>query len=216
MVKLPEGMSFSVAACLMCAGATIYGGIKKAGVAPGGSIAIVGIGGLGHIGTQLGKAMGYKVVAVDAKQSALDLVNSYALKPDLCVLATEKSDSAVEKITSTLKDGSPYPGVDATVVATDALPAFDFATAITKKHGTMVVLGQPKEGITLSYHTLIFRDIKVVGSLLADTKLAQELVNVVHDKGVQLKIKEWKLEDAEKMKQEYMTGKGDGKNVIVF
>ena len=209
-------MSFSVAACLMCAGATIYGGIKKAGVAPGGSIAIVGIGGLGHIGTQLGKAMGYKIVAVDAKQSALDLVASYPLKPDACILATDKSEDAVKKISAAIKDDSPYPGVDAAVVATDALPAFDFATAITKKHGTMVVLGQPKEGVTLSYQTLIFRDIKVVGSLLADTKLAQELVQVVHDKGIQLKIKEWKIQDAEKMKQEYLTGKGDGKNVIVF
>lgn len=50
-------MSYPVAACLMCAGISIYGGIKRAAVPPGGSIGIVGIGGLGHIGTQLAKAM---------------------------------------------------------------------------------------------------------------------------------------------------------------
>lgn len=41
----------------MCAGITIYGSIKRANIPARGSIAIVGIGGLGHIGTQLAKAM---------------------------------------------------------------------------------------------------------------------------------------------------------------
>ena len=41
----------------MCAGSTVYGGIKRAEVPAGGSIGIVGIGGLGHIGTQVAKAM---------------------------------------------------------------------------------------------------------------------------------------------------------------
>jgi D-arabinose 1-dehydrogenase-like Zn-dependent alcohol dehydrogenase len=56
-VKTPESVDLVTAAPLMCAGLSIYGGIKKAGVPPGGSIGIIGIGGLGHIGTQLAKAM---------------------------------------------------------------------------------------------------------------------------------------------------------------
>lgn len=56
-MKLPDSIQFATAACLMCAGITIYGAIKRANVPAGGSIAIVGIGGLGHIGTQLAKAM---------------------------------------------------------------------------------------------------------------------------------------------------------------
>lgn len=54
---MPESIPFVTAACLMCAGITIYGAIKRANVPTGGSLAIVGIGGLGHIGTQLAKAM---------------------------------------------------------------------------------------------------------------------------------------------------------------
>lgn len=57
IVKLPEDMEFKVAAPLMCAGISIYGGIVKAGVPKGGTIGIVGIGGLGHIGTQVAKCM---------------------------------------------------------------------------------------------------------------------------------------------------------------
>lgn len=56
-MKLPDDMDFSTAAPLMCAGITIYGGILRAQVPKGGSIGIVGIGGLGHIGTQVAKCM---------------------------------------------------------------------------------------------------------------------------------------------------------------
>lgn len=57
IVRLPDDMEFKVAAPLMCAGITIYGGIVRANVPKGGSIGIVGIGGLGHIGTQVAKCM---------------------------------------------------------------------------------------------------------------------------------------------------------------
>lgn len=129
-------------------------------------------------------------------------------------LATEPADDAVRKIT-TVVEGA-YPGVDAAILATDAPPAFDFAAAITKKHGTLVLVGQPDKGITLSYFNVIFRDLKLVGSLIADKKQAEELVALVAEAGIQVQIKEWRPEQAEEMRKEYLTGKGDGKNVIVF
>ncbi|RGP74665.1 sphingosine n-acyltransferase lag1 [Fusarium sporotrichioides] len=207
-VKLPDALEFPTAACMMCAGATIYGGIKNAKVPAGGSIGIVGIGGLGHIGTQLAKAMGYQVAAIDAKQDTLDLVSSYALKPDISILATDPPESSMKKITDVVK--SDYPGLDATIIATDAPAAFDLAAQLTRKHGTMVLLGQPEKGITLSYHNIIFRDIKLVGSLLADRPVLEELLELVVKHDIQVKIKEWKIEDAEEMRQEYLTGKNSG------
>lgn len=57
IVNLPDSMDFPTAACLMCAGMTVYGAIKKSQVPTGGSLAMVGLGGLGHIGTQVAKAM---------------------------------------------------------------------------------------------------------------------------------------------------------------
>ncbi|KAJ6781980.1 hypothetical protein PWT90_01266 [Aphanocladium album] len=149
-VRLPDSIKFSTAACFMCAGITIYGSIKRAKVPAGGSIAILGIGGLGHIGTQLAKVMA----------NLLNLFNSYRWKPDVTVLATEPVEDAVRKITGVVK-GS-YPGVDATILATDAPPAFDFAATITQKHGTLVLFGQPEKGITMSYFNIIFCDIKLI------------------------------------------------------
>ncbi|KAI1071543.1 hypothetical protein LB507_005439 [Fusarium sp. FIESC RH6] len=212
--KLPNELDFPQAACMMCAGITIYGGIKRAQVPPGGSIGIVGIGGLGHIGTQLAKAMGYKVAAIDAKQDTLDLVSSYALKPDMTILASDSPSTSMKKITDVVQ-GS-YPGLDATVIATDVPAAFDLAAQLTRKHGTMVLLGQPEKGITLSYQNIIFRDIKLVGSLLADRDQLVELLALVVKHDIRVKVKEWKPEEAEVMRQEYLTGKQSGKNVIVF
>ncbi|KAJ4005987.1 hypothetical protein NW752_001234 [Fusarium irregulare] len=212
--KLPNELDFPQAACMMCAGITIYGGIKRAQVPPGGSIGIVGIGGLGHIGTQLAKAMGYKVAAIDAKQDTLDLVSSYALKPDMTILASDSPSTSMKKITDAVQGD--YPGLDATVIATDVPAAFDLAAQLTRKHGTMVLLGQPEKGITLSYQNIIFRDIKLVGSLLADRDQLVELLALVVKHDIRVKVKEWKPEEAEVMRQEYLTGKQSGKNVIVF
>ncbi|KAJ5108185.1 zinc binding dehydrogenase [Penicillium angulare] len=214
MVKLPNDMEFKVAAPLMCAGISIYGGIVRADVPSGGSIGIVGIGGLGHIGTQVAKCMGYKVAAIDVKQSALDLVASYEHAPDALVLATdplEKSLGKIDKLAS-----SDYKGLDATVLATDHPAAFELAAKLTRKHGTMVLLGQPEKGINMSYNTTIFRDIKLVGSLIADTAQAQEFIQLFHENQLHVQIKEWKLEEAESMRKTYLEGSIDGKNVIVL
>ncbi|EXL92967.1 hypothetical protein FOIG_14133 [Fusarium odoratissimum NRRL 54006] len=208
-VKLPESLDFPTAACI-----TVYGGIKRAKVPSGGSIGIVGIGGLGHIGTQVAKAMGYEVAAIDVKQDALDLVASYNLKPDVCILSTDPAETSMEKTTNIIKGD--YPGLDATIIATDAPAAFDLAAKLTRKHGTMVLLGQPEKGITMSYQNVIFRDINLIGSLVTDTDETEELLSLVVKHNIQVKIKEWKPEDAEKMRKEYLAGRNSGKNVIVF
>ncbi|KAJ5605471.1 zinc binding dehydrogenase [Penicillium lagena] len=214
IVKLPDDMDFKVAAPLMCAGISIYGGIVRAGVPKGGSIGIVGIGGLGHIGTQIAKCMGYTVAAIDIKQSALDAVASYKHAPDALILASDPIEKSLEKIDKIVQ--SNYGGLDATVLATDQQPAFDLAAALTRKHGTMVLLGQPQEGIRLSFHTLIFKDIKLLGSLIGDMTIAQELLNLFHENELHVDVKEWKMEQAEEMRQEYLSGIGTGKNVIVI
>ncbi|KAJ5104426.1 zinc binding dehydrogenase [Penicillium alfredii] len=145
IVKLPDNMGFKVAAPLMCAGISIYGSIVRAGVPKGGSIGIVGIGGLGHIGTQVAKCMEYAVAAIDIKPSALNAVASYPHSPDALILATDPVEDSRQKIDQMVS--SNYRGLDATVLATDHPAAFELAAALTRKHGTMVLLGQPEKGL---------------------------------------------------------------------
>jgi D-arabinose 1-dehydrogenase-like Zn-dependent alcohol dehydrogenase len=84
-VRLPDEMSYETAEPLMCAGSTIYNSILRAGQPKGAVLAIVGLGGLGHLGVQFAKALGYRVVAVDTRSAPIDLVNSLPerFRPDL-------------------------------------------------------------------------------------------------------------------------------------
>ena len=148
------------------------------------------------------------------KQSALDAVASYVHSPDISILATDPVEKSLGKLNAVVS--SAYPGLDATVLATDHPSAFELAAALTRKHGTMVLLGQPEKGITMSYSTTIYKDIKLVGSLVADTPEAQELVTLFHQNKLHVDVKEWRLEEAEQMKQEYLSGKSMGKNVVVL
>ncbi|EYE97889.1 zinc binding dehydrogenase [Aspergillus ruber CBS 135680] len=216
MVKIPDDMDFKIAAPLMCAGISIYGGIVRAEVPKGGSIGIVGVGGLGHIGTQVAKCMGYKVAAIDAKKPALHSVASYTHKPDALILSSDPVEISLSEINKVTTNEYGYPGLDATVLATDHPAAFEMAAALTRKHGTMVLLGQPEKGIAMSYLTTIYKDIKLVGSLVADTKQAEELVKLVHKNGLHVDVKEWKMGEAEEMRQAYLKGTTSGKNVIVI
>lgn len=139
---------------------------------------------------------------------------SYEYSPDALILATDPVEESLVKIDK-IKSSS-YRGLDATVLATDHSSAFDLAATLTRKHGTMVLLGQPEKGITMSYHTIIYKDIKLVGSLVADTTAAQELVSLFSQNNLHVEVKEWKMEDAENMRQSYLSGMGMGKNVIVI
>lgn len=105
--------------------------------------------------TGLTAGQGYKVIAVDIKQSSIDLASSYRWKPDVSVLATDPAENAVRRISEVVPGR--YPGVDAAILATDGPAAFDFAAAGTQKHGKLVLVGQPDKGITLPY--FIFGDL---------------------------------------------------------
>lgn len=64
--KIPEGVPLDAVAPVLCAGITVYKGLKESGVRPGQTVAIVGAGGgLGSLAQQYAKAMGIRVIAVD-------------------------------------------------------------------------------------------------------------------------------------------------------
>jgi D-arabinose 1-dehydrogenase-like Zn-dependent alcohol dehydrogenase len=64
VVPLPEGLDFALAAPLLCAGVTTFNALRHAGAGPGDLVAVHGLGGLGHLGVQYARAMGFEVAAV--------------------------------------------------------------------------------------------------------------------------------------------------------
>ena len=70
---LPDGLDFEPAAPILCAGVTVYKGLKETDAKPGETVVISGIGGLGHVAVQYAKAMGLEVIAVDISDEKLSL-----------------------------------------------------------------------------------------------------------------------------------------------
>lgn len=90
--RLPDNLDFGPAAPVLCAGVTVYKGLKETEVRPGEWVVISGIGGLGHMAVQYAKAMGMHVVAADIFDDKLALAkNSEPMSPSTAVRLTRWS-----------------------------------------------------------------------------------------------------------------------------
>src|SRR5271155_5364813 len=109
----------------MCAGATIYSSIKRCGLSPGDWIIISGCGGgLGHLGIQFAKALGYKVVGIDTRPAALKLTESLGAY-DILIDASKK-----ESPETLVKDINNGKGAHAAVILPEVQPAFDLVVKL--------------------------------------------------------------------------------------
>lgn len=136
-VKLPDRLDFVDAAPFACAGRTIWGAIAQTKLEPGQWLALVGSGGgLGHLGIQFAKSLGLKVLAIDARDSALEL--STACGADV-VLDARRGAKSVGKSVQEVTKGL---GADATVNLIEAENGASLACALTKRHGVMIQVSQ--------------------------------------------------------------------------
>jgi D-arabinose 1-dehydrogenase-like Zn-dependent alcohol dehydrogenase len=191
LLRLPDNVSFEQAAPLMCAGATIWNAVIEADIQKGQTIAVVGIGGLGLLGIQFAKALGYRVIAIhhrDATSKIRDIKQE--LRPDLIIDYT-KPDAAdqISKYTNGIL-------LDAAVVCTDNILANDWILHQLHPRGTCVVLGLPEQGFTFDAFNLVFREIVVKGSLHSSIERMQEMLEVVSEHGIRSNVDIVLIDDA--------------------
>lgn len=72
VVRIPEGLGLDEAAPLLCAGATTYSPLRHWGAGPGKKVAVIGLGGLGHLGVKLAHAMGAEVTVLSQSLKKMD------------------------------------------------------------------------------------------------------------------------------------------------
>lgn len=184
IVKLPDSISFEQAAPLTCAGATVWGSLEGAtsGLAKGETVAIVGVGGLGHLGVQFAKALGFRVIAVDSREAGRQLAEDMEnpeLKADLVV---DSSDTAsASKIIYDFTEGE---GVAAAIVCTPSLEANQWALNILRIKGTLGLLGLPQNPWQFDAAPIVFRELTIKGSYVASKASADRMIKVVEKAGV--------------------------------
>lgn len=164
-VPVPDGISPLDAAPLTCAGVTTYAAIKNARVTPGETVAVFGIGGLGHLAVQYARLVGAKVVAVDVTQEKLDLATD--LGADHVVNA---------ELADPVKAINERGGADVAVVLAVAPSVFRQAFDSLNRGGRLVLVSLPAHGeITLPIFETVLKGISVIGSIVGTR---QDLVEV--------------------------------------
>ncbi len=170
VATLPHTADPVAIAPVLCAGVTTYRGLKRTGARPGQRVAIIGIGGLGHLAVQYAVAMGLRVVAVDVSADKLDLARS--LGAELAIDAgTGDPVDLVHRAVG---------GVHGAVVAAVATSAFEQAVAMLRPAGTAVYLGMPggpADEMRMSIASLISGELTVRGSNVGTRLDLQEAVD---------------------------------------
>ena len=227
VAPVPQGMTSADTAPLMCAGTTIWSALGKAGVAlkegggVGKKIAISGGGGgLGHLGMQIASKFGCEVVAIDAADRPLSLANEIASRLDQSpkITVVDARNTAAEDIKKQLF-GEPERGLegekgcDALLVLPEAQAAFDYGMKLLRNHATCVIVSFPKDGFQVDARDLVFRDIKIVGSLVGRNHEARAMLNFAAKHDVRAKTKMYRLEDLNDLVEDYHHGAG-GKLVV--
>ena len=157
VLPLPAELDFTDAAPLMCAGLTIFTAFKNCGLKPGDWVAISGAGGgLGHLGIQFGKALGYRVVGIDNRDSSIDLIRSL----NCCEIIVDARKETTAEVFKKCNNGI---GVDAVLILPESQRAFDYAAPLAKKAGTVCIVSFPVKGFTISSNEVVFRDVRYIG-----------------------------------------------------
>ncbi|ESR22699.1 Alcohol dehydrogenase [Lutibaculum baratangense AMV1] len=168
---LPDNLDFGAAAPVLCAGVTVYKGLKETDTKPGDWVTVSGIGGLGHMAVQYAKAMGRHVVAVDVAEDKLKLAAE--LGADATVDA--RANDAVEQVRQ-ITDG----GAHGILVTAVSRPAFAQALAMTRRGGTMSMVGLPPGDFPLPIFDVVLNRITVRGSIVGTR---QDLVEALQFAG---------------------------------
>ena len=153
---LPDKLDFGAAAPVLCAGVTVYKGLKETEARPGEWVAISGIGGLGHMAVQYAKAMGLHCAAVDVHPEKLELARS--LGADLVINAREEDPGAVLQ--------KAVGGVHGALVTAVTPKAFSQAMGMLRRRGTMSLVGLPPGDFPLPIFETVLNRITVRGSIV--------------------------------------------------
>ncbi len=207
---LRKDTDFLNIAPILCAGVTVYKGLKMTEAKPGQWVTISGIGGLGHLAVQYAKAMGLNVAAIDVSDEKLELAKKYGAT----VVANAKTlgeDGTIAKIREETEGGTH--GVLVTAVHPTA---FKQAVGVVRRGGTVAMNGLPPGEFPVNIFNLILNGVTIRGSIVGTRLDLQEAIRFAEDNKVRAHVAAGKLEDINDIFAKMKQGKIDGRIVLDF
>lgn len=175
VLRIPDGLELDVAAPLLCAGITTYSPLRRWNVGPGTRVAVVGMGGLGHVAVRLAKAMGAEVTVLSQGLSKQDdglrfgATGYYATSDPNTFQELRSSFDLILNTVSAPLDVNHY----LSLLATD---------------GTMVYLGLPVDDISFRVFSLITNRRSISGSTIGGIPETQEMLDFAAEHGIGAEI----------------------------
>ncbi|AEI41704.1 NAD(P)-dependent alcohol dehydrogenase [Paenibacillus mucilaginosus] len=164
VVRIPDGMELDAAAPLLCAGITTYSPLRHWGAAPGKKVAVVGLGGLGHMAVKLAHAMGAEVTV---------LSQSLKKKEDGLRLGADHYYATSDPETFQKLAGS-FDLIVNTVSAKIDISAYLSLLALD---GTLVNVGAPSDPLSVNVFSLIMHRRSFAGSMIGGIRETQEMLD---------------------------------------
>ncbi|MEV6052241.1 NAD(P)-dependent alcohol dehydrogenase [Streptomyces sp. NPDC052107] len=187
VVRIPDGLSLDVAAPLLCAGITTYSPLRHWNAGPGKKVAVVGLGGLGHMAVKIAHAMGADVTV---------LSQSLRKKDDGLKLGADHYYA-----TSDPKTFEELAGTFDLIVSTVSAPMdFGALLSLLKVDGALVNVGAPEEPIALNLFSVIGGRKTLAGSMIGGIAETQEMLDFCAEHGIGAEIE---LINAEQVNEAY-------------
>jgi propanol-preferring alcohol dehydrogenase len=204
LVRVPDALDAAEAAPLCCAGWTAYHSIRETGLAPGATVAIFGMGGLGHFAVQYARRSSLRVAAVDTTETKLALARELGAEITLLV---ENAGRRLQK---------EYGGVDAAVVLTASPAAIPDALRSLKRCGTLVLVGLAPGTFEMPVIDTVLKGITVHGSFLGTRQDLEEVFRLAANGEVRPHIERHALDEAPELFAKMQRGELPGRAVIEF
>lgn len=164
VVRIPDSIPLDAAAPLLCAGITTYSPLRHWGAAPGKKVAIVGLGGLGHMAVKIAHAMGAEVTV---------LSQSLKKKEDGLQLGADHYYATSDPETFKQLAGS----FDLIVNTVSAQINIDAYLSLLALDGTLVNVGAPADPLAINVFSLIGHRRSFAGSMIGGIRETQEMLD---------------------------------------
>ncbi|MFF3427249.1 NAD(P)-dependent alcohol dehydrogenase [Streptomyces sp. NPDC002602] len=174
-VRIPEGIDLDVAAPLLCAGITLYSPLKHWNAGPGKKVAIVGLGGLGHMGVKIASALGADVTVLSQSLRKKD----DGLRLGASEYHATSDETTFEKLAGTF---------DLIVSTVSAPLPLDTYLRLLKVDGAFVNVGAPEDPVSLNLFSVIAGRKTLAGSSIGGIAETQEMLDFCAEHGLGAEI----------------------------
>lgn len=203
---LPSNVGFVDIAPVLCAGVTVYKGLKVTDTRPGNWVVISGIGGLGHMAVQYAKAMGLNVAAVDIADDKLELAKRLGASVVVNALKTDPAAYLRKEIG----------GAHGVLVTAVSPKAFEQALGMVRRGGTISLNGLPPGSFPLPIFDMVLNGITVRGSIVGTRLDLQESLQFAGEGKVKATVATERLENINAIFDRMHKGDIQGRIVIDF